>query len=49
LERWRWAKKGPPFLKLGGRIVYELAEIEAFEKTRRRMPEAALPTDRVTP
>jgi hypothetical protein len=48
LERWRWAKKGPPFLKLGGRIVYELAEIEAFEKTRRRMPEVAHPTDRVT-
>jgi hypothetical protein len=36
LERWRWRHKGPPFLKLGGRVVYELTEIESFEASQRR-------------
>jgi Helix-turn-helix domain len=31
LERWRWLNQGPPYLKLGGRVVYRLADIEAFE------------------
>lgn len=31
LERWRWAGEGPRFLKLGGRVVYRIADIEAFE------------------
>jgi Helix-turn-helix domain len=31
LERWRWLKQGPPYLKIGGRVVYRLADIEAFE------------------
>ena len=31
LERWRWQKQGPPFLKIGGRVRYPLSEIEAFE------------------
>lgn len=32
LERWRWLGHGPKFLKLGGRIVYRLEDIEAFEE-----------------
>jgi predicted DNA-binding transcriptional regulator AlpA len=32
LDRWRWAGEGPRFLKLGGRVVYRLADIEAFEE-----------------
>ena len=36
LERWRWLRKGPPYLKIGGRVVYELAQIEAFESSQRR-------------
>ena len=32
LDRWRWAGEGPPFLKLGGRVVYRIADIEAFEE-----------------
>ena len=32
LERWRWSKTGPVFLKIGGRIIYRLEDIEAFEK-----------------
>jgi hypothetical protein len=31
LERWRWLRQGPPFLKLGGRICYRVDDIEAFE------------------
>ena len=31
LERWRYTDQGPTFLKLGGRIVYRLADIETFE------------------
>ena len=31
LERWRWAGLGPAFLKLGGRVVYRQADIEAYE------------------
>ena len=31
LERWRWLGKGPQYLKIGGRVVYRLADIEAYE------------------
>jgi len=31
LERWRWAGEGPLFIKLGGRVVYRLEDVEAFE------------------
>ena len=31
LERWRWIGEGPKFLKLGGRVVYRLSDIEAYE------------------
>ena len=31
LERWRWTGEGPCFVKLGGRVVYRLEDIEAFE------------------
>lgn len=31
LERWRWTKIGPIFLKIGGRVIYRLEDVEAFE------------------
>ena len=31
LERWRWLGQGPRFLKIGGRVAYRLADVEAFE------------------
>jgi hypothetical protein len=31
LERWRWLGKGPPYLKIGGRVAYRLCDVEAFE------------------
>ena len=32
LERWRWAQEGPRHLKIGGRVVYRLSDVEAFER-----------------
>ncbi len=44
LERWRWLKQGPDYLKIGGRIVYRLEDIEAYEAAqhRRLTPPAGL-------
>jgi len=36
LERWRWSGEGPHFLKLGGRVVYRMEDVEAFEADRLR-------------
>ena len=41
LERWRWKRQGPPFMKIGGRVAYALADIEAFEAAQRRDPARA--------
>lgn len=31
LEQWRWLGKGPRFLKIGARVLYEEDVIEDFE------------------
>jgi hypothetical protein len=31
LRNWRWSGRGPVALKLGGRVVYRLSDVEAFE------------------
>ena len=36
LERWRWLKTGPPYVKLGGRVAYRLADIESYETAQLR-------------
>jgi hypothetical protein len=36
LERWRWLKQGPAYIKVGGRVVYRVEDIESFEAARRR-------------
>lgn len=36
LERWRWLKQGPGYIKIGGRVVYTLDDVEAFEASRRQ-------------
>ena len=45
LDRWRWIGEGPAFLKLGGRVVYRLQDIEAYEaaQIRTRTDVAASP------
>jgi len=32
LENLRWKRKGPPYLKLGGRVVYRVDDVEAYER-----------------
>jgi len=32
LERWRWTGEGPKFLKVGGRVVYRLCDVEEHEQ-----------------
>ena len=36
LERWRWIGQGPRYMKIGGRIVYRVEEVEAFEAQQTR-------------
>lgn len=31
LERWRWLGEGPAYLKIGGRVVYRLEDVEHYE------------------
>jgi hypothetical protein len=31
LEAWRRQRRGPPYLRIGHRVRYRLADIEAFE------------------
>ncbi len=33
LERWRWLQKGPAYVRIGGRVVYRLDVIEAYERS----------------
>jgi hypothetical protein len=33
LERWRWLGEGPRYLKLGGRVLYRVEDVEEFEST----------------
>jgi hypothetical protein len=40
LERWRWRDQGPVYLKVGGRVLYRLEDIEAFERASARKPTA---------
>ncbi len=36
LERWRWLKRGPAYLKVGNRVVYRLEDVEAYEAAHLR-------------
>lgn len=33
LERWRWTGEGSKFLKVGGRVVYRLSDVEEYEQS----------------
>jgi hypothetical protein len=43
LERWRWLGEGPRFLKIGGRVVYRLQDIERYEAEQLRDSTTAAP------
>jgi hypothetical protein len=32
LENLRWQKKGPTYLKVGGRVIYRVEDVEAYEE-----------------
>lgn len=36
LANWRWQGVGPRFIKVGRKVLYPLAEIEAFEQRQLR-------------
>jgi hypothetical protein len=38
LRYWRCAEVGPPYVKLGGRIKYDLADVELYVRANKRMP-----------
>jgi hypothetical protein len=31
LEKWRQTRRGPRFLRVGGRVLYPIEEVERFE------------------
>jgi hypothetical protein len=41
LERWRWLREGPVYLKIGGRVLYRLVDVEAYENEQRRANKSA--------
>ena len=44
LERWRWTGEGPAYLKIGGRVVYRLEDVEAFEAQQLKNTQGATST-----
>lgn len=34
LANWRYTQDGPKFTKVGGRILYKLADVEEYERRR---------------
>lgn len=34
LANWRWAGNGPKFTRIGGRILYDMNELETWEQKR---------------
>ena len=47
LERWRWLGVGLPYIKVGGRIRYRLADIQAYEQKELARTGAVLKTGRL--
>ena len=43
LENWRWRGDGPPFLKVGHKVLYRLEDIETYEKQSVRTTSARMP------
>ena len=37
LERWRHDAHGPAYLKVGGRVIYRIEDIEAYEAAQLRI------------
>ena len=42
LERWRWAGEGLQYMKVGGRVVYRLEDVEGYEASQLRNSTAGI-------
>jgi hypothetical protein len=42
LERFRYERKGPPYVKIGGRVVYRVADVETYERNGLVMPSSSV-------
>jgi len=42
LSNWRYLRKGPPYIRIGGKIVYREADLVVFENRNRIDPEGNL-------
>ena len=42
LANWRHMRKGPPHVKIGGKIIYRETDLAAFEEKNRIDPERSL-------
>lgn len=40
IRYWRWSQRGPRYLKLGNRVKYRAADLEAWMEERTVNPEA---------
>jgi|GEM_PF-268872 excisionase family DNA binding protein len=43
LRRWRWARKGPAWIKVGGCVRYRRRDVDAFIEANRQGPYETLP------
>ena len=41
LARWAWAGKGPAFIKAGGKVLYDIADLDAWLRAQRRQSTSA--------
>jgi len=46
LANWRYLRKGPPYVKIGCKIIYREADLVAFENKHRIDPEGMLRKDK---
>ena len=49
LRTWRWRRIGVPYLKLGSRVVYDVADIDTFLASCRVDPAADRARDEARP
>lgn len=38
LERWRWLRQGPVYIKLGGKVLYRPTDVEQYEADHLQLP-----------
>lgn len=41
MQRWRYARVGPAYIRIGGTVFYRLGDVLAFEDSARHDPDAS--------